>query len=493
MPVSTRRTRSSTAAAAASLNSATEDEPVTPRPRTRTSTRIVQNTISSPSEIGSVASPRSDKSNASSHSDETPVSKRSLLAYGSRSRLAGRQNTNAATTRQSRDSSVIGPADKRKQTLVTKYDMEDSHGDNDLGEIEEVEEEDDDDNDGEEEEEEQRGDLDAEDDYGELDDNGDDEDKEESVAPTKGSQSMYAKKAPKSMMSSVKDSSVAGENAIEAITAQSVERSTDADAAYSRRQQKQPPLKRQKRQKWESSSSPGEEGEDDDEEDEEEGPDNEGDLELSDSDIESYTSSAKTSVSNLTRRQRAKLNKQSKKMARSKEEIALRRSEHARRRKFQSMQRAEQLKNDTINRLLNKQTSKGRNKLIDDTTINEDMWMHVHSHQDTRPSGAEDEASQGDGSTGIRYRSTVKHIMANGSTPADTADAVVTVSLSLPVGTDVGAVLPGAGKLDEYPKPLPRCSVVGCNAVKKYNVIKPGVGEYLFACSLEHFRQIKAQ
>ncbi|ORX73621.1 hypothetical protein DL89DRAFT_253575 [Linderina pennispora] len=69
------------------------------------------------------------------------------------------------------------------------------------------------------------------------------------------------------------------------------------------------------------------------------------------------------------------------------EEMALRKSEQARRRKFQSMQREEQLKNDTINRLLNKQTSKGRNKVDEPETrsASEEPGADTHDH-DSIPS-----------------------------------------------------------------------------------------------------------
>ncbi|OMH83046.1 hypothetical protein AX774_g3447 [Zancudomyces culisetae] len=103
---------------------------------------------------------------------------------------------------------------------------------------------------------------------------------------------------------------------------------------------------------------------------------------LSDDALEAFymgvgAEASKVDESKLTRRQRARLTNnydeelvelttESKKVEYSTEELALRKSEFSRRRKFQSLQRAEQLKNDTISRLLNKQSSKGRNKVVDD-------------------------------------------------------------------------------------------------------------------------------
>ncbi|KAJ2815855.1 INO80 complex subunit B, partial [Coemansia sp. 'formosensis'] len=94
---------------------------------------------------------------------------------------------------------------------------------------------------------------------------------------------------------------------------------------------------------------------------------------LGEDDVESGA----TTLANLTKRQRNRLTRdhdgelmelptEAKRSKFSVEEAALRKSESARRRKFQSQQRADQLKHETINRLLNKQTSKGRNKVSED-------------------------------------------------------------------------------------------------------------------------------
>ncbi|CAG8687120.1 6530_t:CDS:2, partial [Scutellospora calospora] len=87
----------------------------------------------------------------------------------------------------------------------------------------------------------------------------------------------------------------------------------------------------------------------------------------------------------LTKRQRAKLDENydldllqlpmepMKKKQLTEEEMLLKKSEIARRRKHQSIQRAEQDKMDTINRLLKKQATKKRSKDQDETdSINKD-------------------------------------------------------------------------------------------------------------------------
>ncbi|KAJ1767350.1 INO80 complex subunit B [Coemansia sp. RSA 1843] len=189
---------------------------------------------------------------------------------------------------------------------------------------------------------------------------------------------------------------------------------------------------------------------------------------------------------NLTRRQRAKLTRdydeellelpvESKRSKFSAEEVALRKSEHARRRKFQSMQRAEQLKNDTINRLLNKQTSKGRNKVSEDA--------------ETRATSADDADDDGDDVPDrIRYTQRVGLLGGDGATKqADGRDSSVCIeyALSLPKGTTLNTVIPSAtpkGFVPNYPPPAPACSVQGCNQKKKYSVNSHA------ACSLEHWR-----
>ncbi|KAJ2124930.1 INO80 complex subunit B [Coemansia sp. RSA 720] len=183
-----------------------------------------------------------------------------------------------------------------------------------------------------------------------------------------------------------------------------------------------------------------------------------------------------TPTANLTRRQRAKLNNENgeelmelpvevKRSKFSAEEAALRKSEHARRRKFQSLQRAEQLKNDTINRLLNKQTSKGRNRVGDDG--------------ETRANSVE---SSPDPDT-IRYIQRSNRVEPN---DVDTTTPVhIECALLLPNGTAIADLFPGAASTLAYPLPAPICAVAGCEMKKKYVV------ESQPACSLEHWRLLK--
>ncbi|KAJ1825507.1 INO80 complex subunit B [Coemansia sp. RSA 2599] len=182
-------------------------------------------------------------------------------------------------------------------------------------------------------------------------------------------------------------------------------------------------------------------------------------------------------ATNLTRRQRAKLTQdydeelielpqEAKRSKFSAEEAALRKSEHARRRKFQSLQRAEQLKNDTINRLLNKQTSKGRNKVAEDA--------------DTRSASAEvAEAAPG----------TIRYIQR--CIPSNQQQKPGRTEYSLSLARDVGIekILPAMTQKDSqpsYPPPASTCSMAGCSQTKKYSVAS------LAACSLDHWRILSA-
>ncbi|KAJ1739667.1 INO80 complex subunit B [Coemansia sp. RSA 989] len=176
--------------------------------------------------------------------------------------------------------------------------------------------------------------------------------------------------------------------------------------------------------------------------------------------------------SSLTRRQRAKLNREqgadlvelpldAKRSRFSAEESALRKSEHARRRKFQSQQRAEQLKNDTINRLLNKQSSKGRNRVADDP--------------DSRANSAE--ASPGPSL--LRYSQ--RCVLSGHAEPV----AHPRCALSLPADVQIADLFPAGGPVP-YPDPAPPCAVAGCQLKKKYSAgARP-------ACSLAHWKALKA-
>ncbi|KAJ2028748.1 INO80 complex subunit B [Coemansia sp. S2] len=197
--------------------------------------------------------------------------------------------------------------------------------------------------------------------------------------------------------------------------------------------------------------------------------------------------SGATTLANLTLRQRSKLTRdhdeelmelptEAKRSKFSVEEAALRKSENARRRKFQSQQRADQLKHETINKLLNKQTSKGRNK--------------VSENYDTRSTSADDNDVAPDM---IRYvqrcRPGDAGMAANGE--ADSTAVHIDCTLSLPLGVDISSVFPAATDKTtmpaaSYPPPEPTCSVDGCQQKKKYGV------ESHTACSLEHWRLLKA-
>ncbi|KAJ2733808.1 INO80 complex subunit B [Coemansia sp. BCRC 34962] len=188
-------------------------------------------------------------------------------------------------------------------------------------------------------------------------------------------------------------------------------------------------------------------------------------------------------LANLTQRQRAKLKRdldeelmelptEAKRSKLSVEEAALRKSENARRRKFQSQQRADQLKHETINRLLNKQTSKGRNKVSED--------------YDTRSTSADVNDVAPDM---LRY---VQKCRAGDTTDGASSSAKhIDCTLSLPLGVDIGTVFPAASGPtitpdSKYPPPVPTCSVDGCQQKKKYSVASHA------ACSLEHWRILKA-
>ncbi|KAJ2893848.1 INO80 complex subunit B [Coemansia aciculifera] len=199
--------------------------------------------------------------------------------------------------------------------------------------------------------------------------------------------------------------------------------------------------------------------------------------------------SGATALANLTLRQRNRLTRdydeellqlptEAKRSKFSAEEDALRKSELARRRKFQSQQRADQLKHETINRLLNKQTSKGRNKVSEDydtrstsadgNEVAPDMIRYV---QRRRPGDAGKEETSG---------------KDNESHPVH-----IDCTLSFPLDASISSVFPAATNntcaTTGYPPPVPACSVDGCEQKKKYNV------ESHAACSLEHWRVLKAR
>ncbi|ORY00570.1 PAPA-1-domain-containing protein, partial [Basidiobolus meristosporus CBS 931.73] len=159
----------------------------------------------------------------------------------------------------------------------------------------------------------------------------------------------------------------------------------------------------------------------------------------------------------LTSRQRAKVDDEfqvellelpteTKKKNLTAEELALKRSETARRRKNQSERRAEQDKMDTINKLLKKQASR-RTKKDDDEQDQKDQERIVP--------------------TKICY--------------LQNKDGV---TISFPVDAN-----PIEGqKFTGYPPALPKCSIPGCDNVKKYR--HPKLQKDI--CSLEHYRLLEA-
>ncbi|CAG8467905.1 12423_t:CDS:2, partial [Cetraspora pellucida] len=146
----------------------------------------------------------------------------------------------------------------------------------------------------------------------------------------------------------------------------------------------------------------------------------------------------------LTKRQRAKLDdnygsdllqlpmEPMKKKQLTEEEMLLKKSEIARRRKHQSIQRAEQDKMDTINRLLKKQASKKRSKDQDET----------------------DSISKDDSSTNSQTPIAFHYVSnKDGCTLSIPSDVEIPIKFS---------------KGPNYPPPVPICSVSGCTRPKKY-------------------------
>ncbi|CAG8823342.1 9508_t:CDS:2, partial [Gigaspora margarita] len=163
----------------------------------------------------------------------------------------------------------------------------------------------------------------------------------------------------------------------------------------------------------------------------------------------------------LTKRQRAKLDdnydsdllqlpmEPMKKKQLTEEEMLLKKSEIARRRKHQSIQRAEQDKMDTINRLLKKQASKKRSKDQDETdSINKD-----------------------DNSTNSQTPVAFHYV-----TNKDGCTLSVPHDIEIPIQFSKGP---------NYPPPIPLCSVSGCTRPKKYR----GVNTLKYACSMEHLKK----
>ncbi|CAJ0746188.1 20654_t:CDS:2 [Entrophospora sp. SA101] len=159
----------------------------------------------------------------------------------------------------------------------------------------------------------------------------------------------------------------------------------------------------------------------------------------------------------LTKRQRAKLDDNYEEDLLElpmEEEIALKKSEIARKRKHQSIQRAEQDKMDTINRLLKKQATRKRKA---DQDENDSASNTTASATLTLPSNS------------IHY---VKSV--DGST------------LSIPIGVEIPIKFEKGPK---YPPPIPSCSLSGCDKPKKYRNVKKFEE---FACSMEHLKLLSS-
>ncbi|CAG8457124.1 5851_t:CDS:2 [Paraglomus occultum] len=170
----------------------------------------------------------------------------------------------------------------------------------------------------------------------------------------------------------------------------------------------------------------------------------------------------------MTKRQRAKLNENyqpdllqlpmaesTRKKHLTEEEIALRKSEIARRRKHQSIQRAEQDKMDTINRLLKKQNTKRRSKDQDDIDNQEGQSNTARKLPPPPPLP-----------TSYRYINSKEGSL-----------------LSIPIGYE--CPIPFIKEI-RYPPPIPPCSVPGCSNPKKYRSAKTHEN----ACSMEHLKLI---
>ncbi|CAI2170390.1 409_t:CDS:2 [Funneliformis geosporum] len=167
----------------------------------------------------------------------------------------------------------------------------------------------------------------------------------------------------------------------------------------------------------------------------------------------------------LTKRQRAKLNENypqdllqlpmepMKKKHMTEEEIALKKSEIARRRKHQSIQRAEQDKMDTINRLLKKQSTKRRTRDQDDT----DSVQNDSSSTSSLPPSSLHYVNNAEGAT-----------------------------LSFPIGSDIQIQ---CEKGPKYPPPVPNCAFPGCNVPKRYCSVKT----FKYACSMDHLHKLESK
>ncbi|OLY81563.1 hypothetical protein AYI68_g4333 [Smittium mucronatum] len=225
------------------------------------------------------------------------------------------------------------------------------------------------------------------------------------------------------------------------------------------------------------------------------------------SDIESNS----VDFQKMTRRQRARFTNnadeklmelpvESKKVGYTEEELALRRSEYTRRRKFQSMQRAEQLKNETISKLLNKQTVKGRNKLEEEESSTPSNSSTTIDPTILRWKLAADKPEKSEAAGHNKEESTQAEIHK----PINLQKGL-SFSLQLPEGVSVGDLFPSRGVLDTEKKlkAIEGCSYPGCTSLYKYKVVgkkeeqktqdSSSEQTVKYACGLPHYKAIVQQ
>ncbi|PVU96108.1 hypothetical protein BB561_001388 [Smittium simulii] len=213
----------------------------------------------------------------------------------------------------------------------------------------------------------------------------------------------------------------------------------------------------------------------------------------------------------------------------TKEEIALRRSEYIRKRKFQTMQRAEQLKNETINRLLSKQTAKSRNKLDNedsksvisnkDTSFDAEKirWSCViqplsktnsnndfdeNPHLNNKKQNIDTENKQDELNKNNLKKDDKKEVLSQ-----------LVYSLSIPKGTNVSDLFPSLLEfqntkdlVNKIANKSHNCDVKECANTFKYKFYSKNSenndsndsnasnnDNLLFACSLEHYKILNKQ
>ncbi|PVV03110.1 hypothetical protein BB560_002422 [Smittium megazygosporum] len=246
------------------------------------------------------------------------------------------------------------------------------------------------------------------------------------------------------------------------------------------------------------------------------------DQELSDISVDfddDYNYDTTTKGSNMTKRQLAKLNNsndeellelqvKSKKQEFSKEEIALKRSEYIRKRRLQSKQRAEQQRKETINRLLSKQTSKGRNKLAE-----EESKSAGHDKTNEFPQSIKWVCSSASASDPEKNHLDTKSESRSPDTNvqdllepivSENQERRVVYSLCLPYGVEIADIFPQS--LKKHPETARNkqnciCGVEGCENKFKYKFATESkraehlpdlqTADFLYACCLEHYNVLR--